>query len=47
VGTVEIDQYKENPNITAILWAGLPGKLHPPFSRALTDITQAKCPVMR
>ncbi|KAI4721604.1 glycoside hydrolase family 3 protein [Aureobasidium sp. EXF-10727] len=25
VGSVEIDQYKENPNITAILWAGLPG----------------------
>ena len=28
VGAVEIDQYKENPNITAILWAGLPGKLY-------------------
>lgn len=28
VGAVEIDQYKENPNITAILWAGLPGGLH-------------------
>ncbi|THW34394.1 glycoside hydrolase family 3 protein [Aureobasidium pullulans] len=26
VGAVEIDQYKENPNITAILWAGLPGE---------------------
>lgn len=26
VGAVEIEQYKENPNITAILWAGLPGK---------------------
>jgi beta-glucosidase len=26
VGAVEIDQYKQNPNITAILWAGLPGK---------------------
>ncbi|KAI4738420.1 glycoside hydrolase family 3 protein [Aureobasidium sp. EXF-12298] len=26
VGTVEIEQYKENPNITAILWAGLPGE---------------------
>ncbi|THW11508.1 glycoside hydrolase family 3 protein, partial [Aureobasidium pullulans] len=26
VGAVEIDQYKDNPNITAILWAGLPGE---------------------
>lgn len=26
VGAVEIDQYKNNENITAILWAGLPGK---------------------
>lgn len=26
VGAVEIDQYKDNDNITAILWAGLPGK---------------------
>ncbi|KAG9591803.1 glycoside hydrolase family 3 protein, partial [Aureobasidium melanogenum] len=26
VGAVEIEQYKENPNITAILWAGLPGE---------------------
>ena len=25
VGAVEIDQYKDNENITAILWAGLPG----------------------
>lgn len=25
VGAVEIDQYKDNDNITAILWAGLPG----------------------
>jgi beta-glucosidase len=26
VGAVEIDQYKDNENITAILWAGLPGE---------------------
>ncbi|THY42848.1 glycoside hydrolase family 3 protein [Aureobasidium pullulans] len=26
VGAVEIDQYKDNPNITAILWAGLSGE---------------------
>jgi beta-glucosidase len=26
VGAVEIDQYTDNENITAILWAGLPGK---------------------
>ncbi|KAG9698336.1 glycoside hydrolase family 3 protein, partial [Aureobasidium melanogenum] len=26
VGAVEIEQYKENSNITAILWAGLPGE---------------------
>lgn len=28
VGAVEIGQYKENPNITAILWAGLPGRFY-------------------
>nr|OQO20788.1 hypothetical protein B0A51_11194 [Rachicladosporium sp. CCFEE 5018] len=26
VGAVEIEQYKQHPNITAILWAGLPGE---------------------
>jgi len=26
VGPVEIDQHKNNPNVTAILWAGLPGE---------------------
>lgn len=26
VGAVEIDEYKDNENITAILWAGLPGE---------------------
>jgi hypothetical protein len=29
VVAVEIDQYKDNENITAILWAGLPGKQIP------------------
>jgi hypothetical protein len=47
VGPVLIDQYKENPNITAILWAGLPGKLRQPLQYALTNTPQAKCPVMR
>ena len=28
VGAVEIDQYTDNENITAILWAGLPGKIN-------------------
>lgn len=31
VGAVEIDQYKQNPNITAILWAGLPGRSYRSF----------------
>jgi beta-glucosidase len=37
VGTVKIDQYKENPNITAILWAGLPGMSHQSFINSSTD----------
>jgi len=37
VGAVEIDQYKENPNITAILWAGLPGKPRQPYCTSIID----------
>ncbi|KAI4856718.1 glycoside hydrolase family 3 protein [Aureobasidium sp. EXF-8846] len=35
VGAVEIDQYKQNPNITAILWAGLPGEQ---LGQAIADV---------
>jgi len=31
VGAVEIDEFKDNPNITAILWAGLPGRSYRSF----------------
>lgn len=37
VGAVEIDQYKDNPNITAILWAGLPGKPRESYCTSITD----------
>ena len=35
VGPVEIDEYANNPNITAILWAGLPGQ---ESGNALVDV---------
>ncbi|KAI5270639.1 glycoside hydrolase family 3 protein [Aureobasidium subglaciale] len=35
VGAVEIDEYKDNPNITTILWAGLPGEQS---GYAITDV---------
>jgi beta-glucosidase len=41
VGAVEIDQYKQNPNITAILWAGLPGNLHLLFITSF-ELTQPR-----
>ncbi|KAI5195565.1 glycoside hydrolase family 3 protein [Aureobasidium subglaciale] len=35
VGAVQIDEYKQNPNITAILWAALPGEQS---GYAITDV---------
>ncbi|KAI9683030.1 MAG: hypothetical protein M1822_006223 [Bathelium mastoideum] len=39
VGPVEIDEYANNPNITAILWAGLPGQ---ESGNALVDVLYGK-----
>ncbi|KAI7329200.1 glycoside hydrolase family 3 protein [Hortaea werneckii] len=35
VGPVELEVYKQNPNVTAILWAGLPGEQS---GNAITDV---------
>jgi hypothetical protein len=42
VGAVEIDQYKDNENITAILWAGLPGKIRSPSNLHVYPLTSPR-----
>ncbi len=39
VGPVIVEQYKNHPNVTAILWAGLPGQ---ESGNAITDVLYGK-----